>query len=367
MGGKAFGFESKRLDAETYNVVVEDVIGAFDAAWGSNPRPPKLLKIPSYRNKASFGDADLIFTGTPAQFQAVTSGYEAYAPNPSGHVYSNGSVFSFGVLVDGGVFQVDLIYGGEIESSSSKMMRTYFAYNDLGNLMGRVAHRIGLKWGQDGLSYVLRDESCHTRVLGEFNLTEAIGLHQSFSILGYDYLRWTSGFDDLADIFEFVASSKYFSPEIYLLHNRNSISRARDSKRETYKRFLKWCEEKDPTRPNVDLEDDGDHVEYKRYFLHTLCNDIPEFSKWYHSTLAGDSASRLASTVIGGHSVSAITGASGKDLGIQMSELRRRIDGWVNTARGTYGHNSPKILRDIWIFENKTQVEEFIRNTFENT
>jgi hypothetical protein len=65
--------------------------------------------------------------------------------------------------------------------------------------------------------------------------------------LGYDPERFREGFENLEDIFKYVAGSRYFNRDIFLLENRNAQSRIRDRKRPTYTKFLTWCED----RPNL--------------------------------------------------------------------------------------------------------------------
>lgn len=357
MGGKALGFESCRLPAREYECLVSNVIHSMYSTWVGDQ--PTLSPIPAYGNKETFGDADILFSGTPTMWDKFVKGYLSHVPCPSGHCHSNGNVFSVGVnLDDGRVFQVDFIYsGGE---ATTQIMRTYFAYNDLGNLMGRVAHRLGMKWGQDGLVYVLRDPVNTDRVLGEYNLTGGTSaspnLGYAFDLMGYDYMRWRKGFDTLEDVFEFAASSRYFHPEIYLLENRNAISRARDSKRATYSAFLIWCEENSDRLGGYHVPREC-KVDFKEKFFHELCASNTALSEWYHSMVANSARARMAATVFNGSKVAEVSGLQGHALGALIAAVRGAL-------RNRYEMNvltRPENHYEDWIFRNPTIVDDIIK------
>ena len=65
----------------------------------------------------------------------------------------NSNVFSF--ELDG--HQVDLIF---TEKKFYESALVYFANNDFSNLIGRIAHKHGFKYGHCGLVYVMRDGDC---------------------------------------------------------------------------------------------------------------------------------------------------------------------------------------------------------------
>lgn len=107
--------------------------------------------------------------------------------------------------------------------------RDYYTYNDLGNLIGRVAHKMGMKFGHLGLLYPLRDGD---HLIAELVVTR--DTRQALEFMGYDFDRWNQGFDQLTDIFEFAASTPYFNPEAFTLENLNHRNRTRNRKRNTF-------------------------------------------------------------------------------------------------------------------------------------
>lgn len=187
------------------------------------PHVDELRPIEAYRNKETFGDIDILFVADKAS-NDITSLIE-FLFNPH-EIYKNGDVWSF----DYDKIQVDLIKTTEefIDINSF-----YYSYNDLNNLAGRTANRMGLKFGHLGLilNYKNRDVI----------LTK--DPREIYDVLGYDYDRYLKGFDDLEDIYEFVISSPYFSKEPF--YNQNHSNRVRNAKRKVFIGFLEWLDGKE--------------------------------------------------------------------------------------------------------------------------
>ena len=229
MGGSALkNVESRRLSRVDYLRAEHDAIQAIRTVVGPVPRLESIL---AYRTKQDFGDLDLLLedVSLPPNLNESLAGVlrsREYAQTENSNVTS----FDF----DG--FQVDVIVTPpELYDTSVN----YFAWNDLGNLMGCVARKLGVHFGWDGLSYRLMDG---TEQIDRIVVSRDNGRILTF--LGYDPIRHSQGFDTPQEIFEYAASSRFFSPEIYLLENRNAKSRVRDAKRKTYASFLRWL--KDP-------------------------------------------------------------------------------------------------------------------------
>jgi len=140
----------------------------------------------------------------------------------------NGGVTSF----DYKGFQIDLIH---TTHEKFDYALSYFSWNDCGNLVGKLAHRFGLKHGHDGLFLSLHDG--HNK-FGSILLTE--NHDDTLKFLGLDVKKFKNGFDNLEEIFAFVAASPNYSPDWYLLENITSAGRIRDKKRDTYRKFLEF-------------------------------------------------------------------------------------------------------------------------------
>lgn len=245
MGGNALkSVNTRRYDRDEYLVLERRVVSQLTTYFKAEARP-----IQAYSNKPSFGDMDVLLALGPDSPTDVLAGIKSLF-NPTEWV-KNGNVYSFDVES----LQIDVIL---TPLSDLQTALTYFAFNDLGNLMGRVAHKLGFKYGHRGLSVIVKD--------GDYVIGEHVASQDSraiFTFLGYDYDRYLRGFDELLDVFQFAASSPYFNKDIYLLDNRNNKSRVRDAKRKTYSAFLDWLEDPElvlPAYPWATLKEQGGRV-----------------------------------------------------------------------------------------------------------
>ena len=229
----------ERLSKEQYNKVLLALTPTL---------PYKTVAIPSYRAKESFGDCDLLTTATDDAFEKSLSKDFALLGKKR-----NGSVTSY-VLKYGNFppFQFDLIKAKE---DSFKFNYNYLSYNDLGNLVGRIAAAFGFKFAHDGLyilawydhkgeerSVVRVKEEAKTNDHAEHRMEKLFisNFDEALEFLGFDSLRFAQGFDTVDDILDFVASSKYFCKDFFLFENRNHDQRKRDVKRPTYLRALEY-------------------------------------------------------------------------------------------------------------------------------
>lgn len=234
---KNYGVE--RLTKEQY----DEVLSALTITL-----PYKTAAIPSYRSKDSFGDCDLLTTSTDEAFEKSLSKDFVLLDKKR-----NGSVTSYALkYCNFPPFQFDLIKARE---DSFKFHYNYLSYNDLGNLIGRVAAAFGFKFAHDGL-YILAwyshkgeersvarvKETGKTNDCAEYKMEKLFisNFDQALEFLGFDRLRFAQGFNTIDDILDYVASSKYFCKDFFLFENRNHDQRKRDIKRPTYTRALEY-------------------------------------------------------------------------------------------------------------------------------
>lgn len=224
MGGNALKtVTTRRYEREEYEALcteVQDKICNY-GYWN--------FVIPAYKNKPSFGDMDILVDSQVDAHALIT---EAFSDHGAREIVANGNVYSF----DYKEFQIDLIKTS-LEDVGTSLR--YFAFNDLGNLLGRVAHKMGFKLGHKGLSVIVKDGDY---VIDEFIISKTF--NDILRFMGYDPEGY-GHFNDLIDIFKFTSSTPFFNKDIYLLDNRNNKSRVRDAKRPSYTAFLKWLEEQD--------------------------------------------------------------------------------------------------------------------------
>lgn len=208
-----------------------------------------------YKNKKSFGDADLIIS---EKIDFDMRGYINTTFNPN-EIFHNGNCYSF----DYKELQIDLIV---VKSKDFGAMEMYLSYNDLGNFIGRLAHGLGLKYGQEGLWY---EHTFKGSNIGTVMISQ--DYPKIYEFLGLDYKRWEQGFDELEDIFEYIATSKYFNWKMFQFDQLNKINRDRNQKRKSYMSFLEWIDN------NVaDDKHEYQFAEDKTSYFLTINDTFPE-------------------------------------------------------------------------------------------
>lgn len=335
MGGNALKVKTRRYSRDEYFAYFEKIEEDFKSLFGSG----SIRLIPAYKDKDSFGDMDLVFNPSmslmsPSEAEELVINF--YGLNKDQY-HKNGNVFSFAP----DDFQIDLI---STRREYVPAAVAYFSYNDLSNLLGRLTHKLGMKLGHTGLSMIIRSPTDGDCILGEIELSYVYA--DALDILGLSVKRYEEGFDSLEDIFEFVASSKFFNGDVFLLDNRNNISRTRDRKRPTYSKFLKWIEETNPPNNFVfEEKKEGGHGLREPFFSEIVLKRFPFVEKMIIDLVKKDLVNRNFKKQFNGEIVSAMTGLNGKALGafmasIHFSELERHIINpdmvvsKVNSARG---------------------------------
>lgn len=246
MGGNAIK-QAKRQPASVYHTVASNVVTDVQTTLGrilidGYHLNVKAQVIPAYRNKQDFGDIDCVYcvnsnvpTNQLLTDSVLTELSKLGGCNEQPEFVRNKDVVSLLYRK----MQLDLI---RVEPEEFEFAVGYFSYNDLGNLIGKIAHKFGLKFGHRGLTMPVRENDNH--VIGEVQLT--LHFPNALDFLGFDYRRHNHGFDDLTDIFEFVINSKHFNAQLFSFENMNATARVRDRKRSTYNQFLQFIEQTQP-------------------------------------------------------------------------------------------------------------------------
>lgn len=314
MGGNALKeYGAKRLDRVEYEKIASTLVTALNQIIQQAGVTGYATVVRAYRNKPSFGDIDVV---VPRELHHTVSDASLaiqlpYLMNlyPSFVYKPNGPVTSFGIpLPDGGVFQADLIY---TPADHFAFAVEYYSWNDLGNLIGRIAHKLGLRFGHDGLTMPLRDGD---------NLFDTIVLTRDFKtaiqFLGYSYIRYIDGFDDMEDIFRFTVNTPMFNSAIYDLDNRNHTARVRDKKRPTYTAFLEWLK----VHPEVDKQ--FNFPKDKTIWHPFIWDDFPDAKIEYDAAMARLAQKKLVKSKFNGEIVRELTGLEGKELGGFITEFK---------------------------------------------
>lgn len=179
--------------------------------------------------------------------------------------------------------------------------KNFFAFNDLGNLIGRIAAQAGLSFGFDGLKrkiyvdnrgdiindlytkkieYIPHKATQETianeektvkhmvfteiktvsvtslvenarlfknefdRAIQKTSIVITKDFDKALKFLGFDVERFKQGFNNMNEVFEFVASSTFFNKDAFLFENRNHKARARDKKRSNYLAALEYFKDR---------------------------------------------------------------------------------------------------------------------------
>lgn len=260
MGGLAIkqviGKEGERLTREDVKLYTDIINFSLEKDYH--------LEFPvEVQEKESFGDIDILLCAKNNNsnfdyiqevlrnaFKDVGKGYQGY--------HKNSNVYSLAINDK----QIDLLFISHDEMYSAK---SYLSNNDLGNLVGRIAHSLGLKYGHDGLTYLMRfEESNH--IVKEINLSkdpayilEFLGFEKKDIMTYLDYLN--IGFSTFEELFEWVTRSKYFDGSKYDLNELNAINRVRNVKRTTYMNFISYLDS-NPEKKNKK----PDYLIYKSFF-----------------------------------------------------------------------------------------------------
>lgn len=236
MGGNALKQTyTRRLHKSEFFELYDEVKEVLTSRFNIPENDIHLIR--AYKNKETFGDMDILIVSesVPNEFfkQLIKN---LSLSDDEWSVNSNVLSFAYNEC------QVDVILTPRNNYVASQ---NYFAYNDLGNLMGRLFKRLGIKYGHQGLQLVVRQDD---RIVATIPITT--DMKDICELIGVSYETFEAGFDELEDVFQFIITSPYFHPDIYLLENVNHVARIRDRKRATYTAFLAFCKSLDVDKYN---------------------------------------------------------------------------------------------------------------------
>lgn len=315
MGGNALQTFTRRYERTEFEQILPEIISKVKQKFTD----AKSTKY--YFEKESFGDADiLVLVDKPINFDIKEW---LYAEFNTKEIFVNNSVYSFEYKE----LQVDLIL---ISKKHWETAYEYYAFNDLHNLLGKLCHKFGLKWGWQGLVYPYRIEG---KTLGD--ITVSMDYKQVLKFIGLDVERYDKGFSNLTEIYEYVISSPYFNPKLFDYENLNYVNRKRDRKRSTYSGFLEYIE---PIR----------NKEYfyfyhkKSAYLGLIDYYFPGFLRKYRELEKIEQRKKEVSEYYNGNLLMKYFHISGPELGKYMGNF--------------LNHFGTKEKMEDWILENKTTV-----------
>jgi len=314
MGGKALrkiGIMSVRITKTNYDRTELDLLSILPKMYPKS----KFHVIQGHYNKADFGDIDILvskYEGMPN----ITETLKLVPEWNSKGFYKNGSVTS----VDYNNFQVDLNFVSKDDWYTSI---DFFDFDPSGNLMGKIAHKFGLKYGHVGLVYPYRGNS--GKIVKDIIISK--DSKKIFKFLGLDYEIFSNGFYEKKEIFDYVINSKFFNSDIFKFENLNAVDRKRNRKRKTYNEFLEYINTIQTgtiakREPNFIFEKD------KSKYLDLIHDNFPEieFIKQIHDLdLRSEELSKIHAKFNGKMVIDDIRYLRGKVLGKMLRGFEESI------------------------------------------
>lgn len=322
MGGKALKNGSVRLETKEYKELTNHILGFI------NSRYPSLTVLPirSIRSKKDHGDLDLLMVQTSDSVMEdmihSLDPVEIVKSPAKANAVRWGPVTNIGVDVGMRLpFQVDFI---QVPYECFNMAYHYYAYNDLGNLMGVVADNAGLVLGHRGLEFNVYDKKLDTKLLDKVVLTR--NWWEAIETLGYDsnkgFVKFeTDDFHSMEDIFKYATSTSYFNSFMHSLEGRSHRSRARDRKRTTYMEFIQWVEQNKDDLPDYEWKNEN-----REAFLEHVFEKFPEAARQIQKLHDRSELMREAKSKFNAWDIKRITGYQGQELGEATKNFREFIE-----------------------------------------
>jgi hypothetical protein len=289
--------------------------------------------VQSYYNKKDHGDLDVLIRKNERLNNINLVDFIKEHFNPT-EIYNNGGVISF----DYDSFQIDFI---SIQEEDWNFAIKWFDFDPFSNIAGKIAHKLGLKFGWSGLIFPVRSFS--GRQTKDIVVTKN---HQKVvEFLGFNYNKYLKGFDEMEKIFDFIIGSKYFDHNIFQWDNMNSIDRKRNRKRSSYQKFLEYLIENNITK-TYEFKEKVDYIdEIDKYFPEArLKEQIQELQK------IDDENESIYNKFNGKLIMELYPELKDKELGDMMNKFRDSFDDFRIYA---LEHSSDEILNDFKTFKNK--------------
>jgi hypothetical protein len=206
------------------------------------------IAIPKHcPNKADFGDIDILYVppSTPS-FDVKQFVKDLLHPV---EIVTNGNMFSIGykdtlIIPEKGetvyFYQIDFI-----ACPNLPVAEFYYSYSDVGKILGKIVKSHNLSFGDSGLLITQIEEKTIATIMGNIpvpssakNLSIVLetDIAKICSYIGIDYSLWLSGFKCDYDIYNWLKSSTFYSPEIFKVLNKEN--RKRSINRPFYTNFL---------------------------------------------------------------------------------------------------------------------------------
>lgn len=268
--------------------------------------------VQAYKNKGDFGDIDFIVNGPikenwPKQLIEHEIFRDCLQKKHNPH--------SISILYKN--IQLDFELVEHFNAAA------YFGdYDPIGNACGRIARFFGCKYGHNGLFYPVYVEN-NTRHLGNITLTtDPRKISEFFGLLHDTRLK---GFDNPEDIFEYIASSLFYSIECFKAENWDSATRTRNKKRKLFSQFIDYINiNHNYSKFNFhDKESKHLYLSYlNKYFKNVnLIDKINELENKYFWR-------KEVNAKFNGDDIARITGLKNKELGQVINGYKKSKDNY---------------------------------------
>lgn len=239
MGGNALkNVVTRRYARAEYFILKERILNKLQGRIDQYDVPKE------FPCKESFGDLDVLLV-CPPTIKIEDLIKELFNPT---EIHYNGDVYSF----DFEEFQIDFIVTPKEQFDNAIV---YLSYSDLGGLIGNICHKIGLKYGLQGLwMNVHTKESDPTTTSTKLFLSTNV--QQIFEFLGYDYQQYLQGFNDENQFFQWIISGKYFRRFYFDEDQLNHAHRQRTSKRPIYIKFIAYLNAQQVPSNQIENQDE---------------------------------------------------------------------------------------------------------------
>lgn len=296
MGGKLFN--APRINQKDYEHLIIFCKDKF-ASIGRETLFPE-----SFLEKKEHGDLDVIVCGPVVPKDELKRLFEL----EDGQISQNTSVISIFLL---NKYQIDFAFHSQENFVSAY---SYCRNGDCSNLLGRLAHHIGLSVGYDGLSYHVNLSDCDR--LGKVSISR--DFEKIISFLGLDFTPWKIGFKNPEELFEWIVKSPYFNPDIYQFENLNHVNRIRNVKRPVFSGFVEWLKNREFPNKFIPGKNKAE------YFWQTLLYfDRADVLEDIQKVIKRAGMKKKANKAFNGTVIMEITGRTGADLGKTLVAFRK--------------------------------------------
>ena len=331
LGGKALKeTKTERKTTAQFNDIASRLLPKLKEILGT-----ELYILKFYHSKPDHGDMDILFK-VDDEFRnkkLIVRQLVKEHLNPHQIIVNDGTT-----TFDFEEFQIDLSPVNEDIWESTKF---WMDYDPSSNLLGKLFHKFGLKYGPDSLHYPYRGDS--GQVMEDIVITK--DFRKMMEFLGLDPERKYKGFDTLEEIYDWIISSKYYNTEFFLLDNLTQSDRKRNKKRPTFNKFLDYVKD-------MPYTSEGYHFEKnKTKYLDLIDSSFPEvhFLGQIERLKKKGEEIRILKEKFNGELVKEWTDLEGKELGDIITKFKYQYTNEIKE----YSSEDVKNIFLIWFSENK--------------